>query len=547
VKSLRNKNYPYYKTEHVSNLKEMVDYVAAEYGDKPAFTFERNKATVSVSCRQFKSDIQALGTAFTNIGMSDSKIAVIGENSYEWILTYFATVNGGNVIVPLDKELPSSDIRNLIEESGAEMLVYSCEYSDVAEYLQEKSGAIAHYVDMQDLFELIKVGKGQIEDGKNTFVEHVVDNYKVAALLYTSGTTGNAKGVMLSHYGLARNAVAAAQHLELIGSNMVVLPLHHAFGFMSMCVTLLKGSEAYINASLKKVLSDFKEFKPHNISLVPLFIETFYNKIWEGAKKEGKENLLKKLQSISNTLMRMGIDVRRVLFKSVLRAFGGNIKMLVSGGAPLDPKYVEGLRSFGIMVLNGYGITECSPIVSVNRDEYFRDGSVGPVLPCCEVKILKPDENGNGEICVKGDTVMLGYYNNESATKEAFDGDWFKTGDIGRLDSDGFLYISGREKNLIILSNGKNVYPEELELALLNQIPYIKEAVVYAEDNIVVAEVFLDTENEHDCASRINNDIILFNKTQAAYKNIGRTVIRETNFPKTTTKKIKRNYNQEGK
>ena len=470
------------------------------------------------------------------MGLRGGKVAVIGENCYEWILTYFAVVNSGNVIVPLDRELPTADIKNLIDDSGAEFFVFADSFADVATYLQGNDASVKCYINMSKIPELVEQGKAQN-------VDYEIDNTASAALLYTSGTTGMAKGVMLSHHSLACDMVAAAQMVKIRGNNLLVLPLHHSFGFTACVLYMMyQGSETIINKSLKNLLDDFAKFKPNNVFLVPLFVETFYKRIWDSAQKKGKDGLLRKLIKVSNVLLKVGIDVRRKLFKSVLQAFGENLELMVTGGAPIDNKYVQGLRDFGITTLNGYGITECSPIVSVNRNDYYRDGSAGQLLPACDVKILEPNENGHGEICVKGDIVMLGYYNNEQATAEAFDGEWFKTGDIGYLDSDGFLHISGRKKNLIVLSNGKNVYPEELEFALLNNIPYIKEAVVYANGNQIEAEVFLDAEGNPDCASRLDNDIIELNRTLAGYQNISKTVIRDTEFPKTTTKKIKRQY-----
>ena len=540
---MKNKNYPLNQVEQISNLKELVNLTAEKYSDNPAFTFAREKETVTVSYRQFKSDVEALGTALFDLGIQDKKVALIGENSYEWILTYFAAANGGNIIVPLDRELMAPDAYALINSSGADVFVYSEEYSDIAEYLKEHDSGSLLYINMDSFTEYIVKGKELIKQGKNEMVGYVLDDHKLAALLYTSGTTGTAKGVMLSHFNLARDTVASCQLVKIKGSNLLVLPLHHSFGFTG-CVLymMLSGSEIIINQSLKRILDDFVEFKPYNVFLVPLFVETFYKKIWDSAKSQGKDKLLKTLIKVSNALLKAGIDLRRKLFKSVLHAFGGNLELIITGGAPIDAKYIKGLRDFGITTLNGYGITECSPVVSVSRNHYFRDDSIGYVYPCCEVKILEPDENGNGEICVKGDNVMLGYYNNEEATREAFDGEWFKTGDIGSLDKDGFLYISGRKKNVIILSNGKNVYPEELEFALINYVPYIKEAVVYAESDEIFAEVYLDSENEPDCASRLANDIVEFNRTLPAYMNISKAVARDTEFPKTTTKKIKRQY-----
>ena len=544
---MKNKKYPLYKIEQINNLKELVSSVVQKYGDMPAFTFEQNNKIINISYQQFKLEITALGTALFDLNIHDTKIAVIGENSYEWILTYFATVNSGNVIVPLDRELPVSDIENLLENSGAEVLVYSDDFIHIAEHLKENRKKKCRYLSMSNLPEMIIKGNVLIQQGDNRMKDFKINSNTLATLLYTSGTTGAAKGVMLSHLNISQNAVAACQYVDVFGNNMLVLPLHHSFGLTAgVCATLLKGSEIFINSSLKNILADLEKFKPCNMFLVPLFLETFYKKIWDSAKKQDKDSLLKKLIGISNFMTRIGLDLRHLLFKSVLRALGGNLKLIVSGGAPLDIKYIHGFRDFGVNVLNGYGITECSPIVAVNRNRYYRDGSVGTVLPCCEVTILEKNEDGHGEICVKGDIVMLGYFNNEQATKEAFDGEWFKTGDIGFLDDDGFLFISGRKKNLIVLNNGKNVYPEEVEATLINHIPYIKETVVYSENNKIVAEVYLDVENYPNCNRSVDDDVIELNQTLPSYMNIGKTIIRDTEFSKTTTKKIRREHNSNG-
>jgi len=537
---MKNRSYPLYEVEAVQNLNRLINYTADRYGDLPAFTYERKKERISVSYRQFQSDVAALGAGLFPAGMSGGKAAVIGENSYEWILSYFAVANSGNIVLPLDKELSGAEIKNLLDDSGAATLIYSLDYSDVAEDLRGTMAGISRYIPMTQLRQLMEQGAAAIQGGDDSVAMREIDGSAPAALLYTSGTTGIPKGVMLSHGNLAKDAVAACQHVGIFGSNMLVLPLHHSFGFVAgVCSMLLKGSEIFINSSLKRIVSDLSGFQPSNMFLVPLFVESFYKKIWDTAKKQGKDSLLKNMITVSNILLKAGLDVRRVLFKSVIQALGGNLKLIVSGGAPLDVRYVKGFRDIGINVLNGYGITECSPIVSVNRNEHYRDGSVGLVLPCCEVRIAAPDEQGCGEICVRGDITMMGYYNNVEATQDVFDGEWFKTGDIGYLDRDGFLFISGREKNLIVLSNGKNVYPEEIEQEVL-RLEYVLEAIVYAEDNLIVAEVFLDTENTPDSAIRLERDMLNINKNLPQHKNIGKTRIRDVEFPKTTTKKIRR-------
>ena len=520
---MKNQNYPLYEVESPNNLKVLLNQVADKYGDNSAFTFERKKETINVSYRQLKTETEALGAAFFDMGIQNTKIAVIGENSYEWILTYFSTVNSGNVIVPIDKELPMEDIKTLVEHSETVVFVYSNTYADVATYLKENVSTVQQYIGMNYLIELIEKGKELIQNGNKHIVDFEVDNYSMTALLYTSGTTGNSKGVMLTHEGLVKSAIGASKNILFLESGLLVLPLHHCFALNAVVLTMLiSGATIIINQSLKNIQSDMAKYKPRNTFMVPLLVETFYKQIHAMAKGSSDSEVLKKIASA---------------------AFGGNLEIIVSGGAPLDRKYIDGYRKVGISILEGYGLTECSAVVSVNRNQWYRVGSVGQVVDTCEVKIFEPDANGHGEIYVKGDIVMLGYYKNEHATKDTFDDGWLKTGDIGYLDDEGFLYISGRKKNVIILSNGTNVYPEEVEFAMLKYISYMKEVVVSAGDNEIIAEVFLDTDNHPNCTSLLESDIIGFNRTLPIYKNIGKTIIRETQFPKTTTKKIKRQYN----
>jgi len=544
---VKNKPYPYYTVGQASNLKELLDQAAVKYGNAPAFTYERRKEQVSVNYIQFKADVEALEAALWDMGLQSATVAVIGENSYEWIVTYFAVVNGGGVIVPLDKELTAEEAQKLIAASGARVFVHSNDFSDIAVFLQSGQSYAGQCINMRELPALLEQGSALLQSGATEYLRYEIDNNALAAVLYTSGTTGASKGVMLSHQSITADVVATCENCFTTDISLFVLPLHHSFALTAGVLCMLHhGCNIVINKSLKTVTDDLKKYKPSNIMLVPLFVETFHKRIWDNAEKSGKAGLLRLLIKISNALLAIGIDVRTRFFKSVQAVFGGQNDMVVTGGAPIDSKYIKGFRDFGINVLNGYGITECSPIVSVNRNRYFRDGSVGQVIPGCEVKILDADESGVGEICVRGENVMLGYFNDDAATREAFDGEWFKTGDIGYLDADGFLFITGRKKNLIILSNGKNVSPEELEIALLGHIQYVQEAIIYAENDSIVAEVFLDPECEPGCAARLEQDIDALNQTLAIYKNIGKTVIRDTEFPKTTTKKIKRKYNTEG-
>ncbi len=517
---MNNKKYPLYKTEKIYNLKEMVNLTAKNYGDRTAFSFEFKKETINVSYHQFKADVEALGTALSELGIQNAKIALIGENSYEWILTYFAVVNSGNIIIPLDKELQAANLEVILNHSEAEMFVYSDDYADIAIQLRNRA-SFKHSVNMNILQEYVDMGRQLIHKGKKDVVEYTINNNKMASLMYTSGTTGNPKGVMLSHKNLASNTMGICQHICFPESSLLILPLHHIASLVGGVLSLLlSGSTIAINHSLKELSRDFAKYKPQNVLLVPMLIETYYKQMLiKAGDDKSKENLKKVVDDF----------------------FGGNLITITGGGAHVDGKYVDAFRSLGIPVIWGYGLTETAAIVSVNRNDYYNANSEGQVISFCEVKISDPDETGHGEIFVKGDIVMLGYYKNEQATKEAFSGDWFKTGDIGFIDQDGFLFITGRKKNLMILSNGKNVCPEELEFALMN-FSYIKEAVVYSTDNTIIAELFLDTETYPDCKKKLDSDILNLNRTLPKYKNIGKTLIRETEFPKTTTKKIKRQY-----
>lgn len=539
---MKNKNYPLYENCKISNLKDFLMYGAEKYTDKTEFVYAKNrKQTIEVSYGKFLSDAQALGTVFYDMGFKDCNIAVLGENSYEWILTFFSVVNGGNVIVPIDKGLSSKEIGHLLTDSNCKVIVFSDSYADVIEELKEGNFQISNYINMKLLCNYIEKGMELIKSGDEDYIKKEVEDNQLASIVYTSGTTGVRKGVTLSHKNLASDVCFSCENFLLEGDTVLLLPLHHTFGLVAgIGVAMYYGYSIYINKSLKNVSEDILKTKPQTLFLVPLFIETLYKKVWQSARESGKERLLKTLIKISNGLLKIGIDVRRKLFKSVLDGFGGNLEFIISGGAPISNKYVKGFSDFGITVLNGYGITECSPVVAVNRNKYIREESVGQALRCCQVKISNPNEKGEGEICIKGDIVMLGYYNNPKATEEVIKDGFFKTGDIGKLDKDNFLYVTGRIKNLIILSNGENIAAEELEKKILD-IQYVKEAIVYGENTKITAEMCLDEECKSKSREDIKVDINKINMGLPSYKKIMNIKIRDTEFPKTTTKKIIRN------
>lgn len=528
-------NYNLYKHTPVYTIKELLYFCADNYGVKTAFTYKNKKQLVSVSFNDFKADVNAFGTYLFNEGICNKHIAVLGENSYEWILTHFAVTCGGNVIVPIDKDLKTDSIVELLADSKSYALVYSNTYSDIIEGLKEKLPDII-YVNMKDFSKHIETGKNLIVNGYTKYINAKITKENLASIVYTSGTTGKSKGVMLSHGNIATDTVATCQNVLIEGGTVLLLPLHHTFGLVAgvMCV-LFYGYCVFINSSLKRILQDFQTAKPQHLSLVPLIVETLYKQIWATAKQQKKEKLLSILIKISNILLKVKIDLRKIVFKSVLSAFGGNLETIVSGGASIEDKYIKGFNSFGITIVNGYGITECSPVVATNRNSAIKYGTVGFPLCCNEVKIAD-----DGEVLVKGDNVMLGYYNNEQENKNVFSDGWFKTGDVGKIDNNGYLYITGRKKNLIILSNGENIPAETIEQEIYT-IPYVKECVVYGKDNIIVAEIYPDNEIEN-AKRMINADIQKINNRLPQNKNIGKFILRDTEFPKTTTKKIKRNY-----
>ena len=543
------KDYPFYRIFEAKSLRDLVRRAANVAPGRPAFAYQLGERVIRHTFSQFREDVESLGTFFYSLGLRDgAKIAVMGENSYYWIVTYFAAATGGNIIVPLDKELPPEDILGLLKESGAEAVVFSDDYADIFERFSEERRkhklGTEHYINMkQDLPRALSMGAGLVSNGSHEFIDHELDVDAVCAIVYTSGTTGLSKGVMLTNKNIVTTTREALRIAWVYGDTVLVLPLHHTYPFAaSVLPPLFHLSMCFINSSLKHVLRDIQTAKPQFLCVVPLYVESFHKKIWENVKKQGKEELLRKMFALSNGMRKFGVDMRRVMFGSVLKAFGGKLETLVSGGAPLNKQYINEFANFGIQILEGYGITECSPIVALNRNKFWRYGAVGIALPSVQVKIFDVDKEGTGEICVRGDIVMKGYYNNPQATEEAFFDDWFRTGDIGYIDDKGFVFITGRMKNLIIRANGKNVHPEELE-AKFGVIEHVMEIAVYGVDNDIVAEIFIDPEQDRKpCEKMIAKKVKEINEGLPIYKRVNVVKFRDAEFDKTTTRKIKR-YN----
>lgn len=565
-----NKNYPIYKTTFIDDMRSLVEEAAQNFPEDIAISYKEHysdKEVKRVSFTQWRDDVRSIGTELIARGLREKTIALIGENSYGWCCSFFAIMAIGSVVVPVDKDLNIDDIKGIIDTTESEALIFGKASEDkISEILSNKgfstvsklfsiadNSKIADIQEVTSLNSLIVAGAKRYADGDNSYYDYKIDANKLASIVFTSGTTGKGKGVMLSQANIGLDMTLGMYNFDITKKTLHVLPPHHTFGSTVNYVGhLSQGCEVYISSGIKHVSDEIREQQPTHLILVPAFLEVMNKKIWAAARKGGKEGLLKGMMALSNFLRKFGIDIRRKLFKSVLTPFGGKLEMIICGGAKLDEDIIRTFDSIGITVLNGYGITECSPLISANRNKYQKPGSVGTPILACRVKIDNPDENGEGEICVKGPNVMLGYFNNPEATAEVFDKDgFFHTGDYGRLDEEGWIYITGRKKNLIILSNGKNIYPEELE-ADLQKIEGVSEVVVYAgeskvqKDKItIVAEIYPDFDllkarGVENPQSYFDDQVKLINSKLPVYKAIKRVKLRDTEFQKNTSRKIVR-------
>ncbi len=569
-----NKNYPIYKTTFIDDMRSLVEEAAQNFPDSTAISYKENywdKEVRKVSFSQWRIDVRNLGTALVSQGLREEKIAIVGENSYGWCCSFFAVMAIGSVTVPVDKELPVEDIDGIISMTECKAVIYGkSSEAKIKEMLQqgrlntveilisvapESSIEPEHLAGKAhtSLASLQERGAKLFEDGDNSYYDYKIDVNKLASIVFTSGTTGKGKGVMLSQANIGLDMTLGMYNFDITRKTLHVLPPHHTFGSTVNYVGhLSQGCEVYISSGIKHVSDEIREQQPTHLILVPAFLEVMNRKIWATARKGGKERLLKAMMKVSDFLRKLGIDIRRKLFSSVLSAFGEKLELIICGGAKLDEEIISTFDSLGITILNGYGITECSPLISANRNEYRKKGSVGTPILACRVRIDDPDENGEGEICVKGPNVMLGYYNNPEATAEVFDKDgFFHTGDYGKLDDEGWIYITGRKKNLIILSNGKNVYPEEIE-ADLQKVEGVSEVVVYAgesevqKDKItIVAEIFPDIDllkdkGITDPQEYFEGQVRILNAKMPSYKSVKRVKLRDSEFQKNTSRKITR-------
>lgn len=561
------KTAEYFKVHKILDLKDMVNQSAERYPNCNAFTIKDSQGDFqSITFTQLQHKMNALGTAFLDLGLSNSFVAVLSENRFEWCLTYLSVANGVGVIVPLDKELPENEIAALLARSNSKAIITSATYLDSIKKVKSGIPELEYVICMDDidgkddclsLKSLIEKGSRLIEEGDRRYIDTIIDPEALSMLIFTSGTTDKSKGVMLSHKNVCHDIMAVSQliYADTKDSILSILPLHHTYectaGFLTM---IYLGVSIGFCEGLRHIAKNLQEYKPTLMMSVPLILESLYSKIIKKAKKEHRYQKFRFGLFIASLLNKLGIDIRRKIFKEVHENLGGNLRIVISGAAALNPKISKALRAMGFNLLQGYGLTECSPIVTVNRLEVYNDQSVGLPLAGVEIKIEEPGNDGIGEILVRGDNVMIGYYNNQEATNEVLKDGWLYTGDYGRIKH-GFLYVTGRKKNVIVTKNGKNIYPEDIEL-YLNRSEYIKESLVYGvdieeeEETIVCAQIVPDIETiteemgktpaKEDILKIIQAEVKKVNKKLSGYKKIQHFDIREEEFDKTTTKKIKR-------
>lgn len=560
---MSNKEFKVNEVQKFSSIREMLELADTQAGDKTGFRYFEKKEEKSATFHEFVMTTEYLGTALTEMGYGASHIANIGENSYKWICVYLTVLKSEGVYVPIDKELPFDDFVNVANNSDSEVIFYSEKFEKKIMEARDRFPNVKCFIglareedegDFLSYNKLLEKGKELYESGNREYTKLKSDEYALKMLVYTSGTTGMAKGVMLTEHNLVSSVYYGLQVSNILTTALSVLPYHHTYEAVpGILVAIHHHATLCINDKLTNVLKNLQKFKPDYIYLVPAFVELFYKKIWATLKEKKLDKVIKVLIAVSNGLLKMGIDVRRKLFKSIIDNFGGNLAEIVCGGAPIRPEIGKFFNDIGITLLNGYGISECSPLVSVNRFDSSNDSrTVGYPLLCLEVKIDDPDADGNGEICVKGDVVMEGYYKQPELTAEVLSEDgWFRTGDYGRLNGKGQLMITGRKKNLIVLTNGKNIFPEEIE-EYIQGISYIKEVVVYSikdengNEDALCAEVFTDAEAPEvkECENlqdMLKKDINEVTAVLPVYKRISKIKIRDEEFIKNSSKKIKRN------
>ena len=558
-----------HEIEKFTDLKDMLNKTVEKFGSRPAYVFKKEEEgkLKEITYNEFKSDIDGLGTALINLGLKDKRVAVIGNNRYEWAVSYLSVTNGTGIVVPLDKALPNNEIESLIMRSEVEAIIYASKYDEIMEELKDKKNTNLKYFISMDLEEstngvisfrkLIEKGKEQIENGDKKFLDAIINPDVMGIMLFTSGTTSQSKAVMLSHKNIVSDLmnISSVLYIDENDRFLSFLPLHHTFectaGFL---FPISRGSSIAFCEGIRHIADNIKEYEITIMVSVPVLYEGMCKKVMKAIENQGKSKTVNIGMKLSNVLLKVGVDVRNKLFKQIHDNLGPKLRLLVAGGAALDPETEKFFNGLGIRMAQGYGLTETSPVIAVEDDKFIRNGSIGKALPELEVKIKDANEEGIGELLVKGPTVMLGYYQNEEATKETIDEEgWLNTGDLAKIDKDGFIFITGRKKFVIVLKNGKNVYPEELEI-LINKIAGVTESFVYGKEEEdgnykVSAKIVYDKdimkdiyglEDKQEIKEKLWQEIKRINRTMPTYKYIKEISVTDEELIKTTTKKIKR-------
>ena len=567
----RNKKHEYYPETNYKTVKEIFNSSIEKYSEN-IFALEKQdhkEPYKEITYKQFGEDVVGLGTAITKfLNLKDEKIAIIGETSYCWYTSYLALLCGAGIAVPLDKELPANEIENLINRSNTSAVIYSKKKKDVISKIQDNLPSVKYFIEMNSDDKVqgrnvgynyvLEEGKKIVKNGDNSFNEIEIDPEEFRLLIFTSGTTSQSKGVKICNRNLAENINSVNPYVKIYPTDRFfsVLPLHHTYeSTIGLLLPIERGCSIAICEGLKYIVPNLQESKPTALLAVPLLIENLHKKINKSIDKSGKAPIVNSMIHVTNALKSVGVDLKRKVFKEILDNLGGNLRIIVSAAAPIDPKVGKWVQDMGIIFLQGYGLTETAPIAALTPDFDPRVGSAGKAVLPDEIKIHNPNEKGEGEVWIKGKTVMLGYYENEEATKEVMYDGWFNSGDIGYLDKDGFLFITGRSKNVIVTQNGKNIYPEEIEM-MLGKVPEIKECMVYGKEvegqkelviSVKVIPNYEEIEelhgkdlSEEEIRKIIWEEIKKVNRELTSYKAIKNLEIKKDEFEKTTTMKIKR-------
>ena len=565
-----NENRKVYQAREVKNYRELVDYSCTQYAQNIAYKYKKDHTAKEVqyiekTYEQFGKDIKAISTGLLNLDLMGKRVVVIGNNRYEWCVSYFATTCGNMVVVPIDKALPDNEIETLIKRSEAEAIIFDKKYLEVAKRSQQDDSTNLKILicmdeiqekEVKTFNELVKEGTKQIIEGDKKYDNIEIDENQMSIMLFTSGTTSEPKAVMLSQANICANISNIACWVKLYPNDVLLsfLPIHHTFeSTITFLYGFYSGSQVAFCDGLKYIQKNLAEYKVTVFVAVPLILETMYKKIQKGIEEKGKTKLINTMTKISNTLLKAKIDIRKIVFKQVLDNFGGHLRVVLYGAAPMNKETIIGFNNLGISLVQGYGLTETSPVVTAETDKEKRPGSVGLALANLNLRIDNPDKDGVGEIAVKGPSVMLGYYKNEEKNKEVLKDGWFSTGDYGYIDEDGFVYVTGRKKDIIVLKNGKNVYPQEIEF-LINKIPYVAESLVYSRDKdttdtMLCAKIVYDKDaieqtlgekTEAEYQEYIWQEVKNINQELPIFKRIKHISITTEPLKKTTTQKVKR-------